>query len=95
MPIGYFHLYKHSTHPMTLKEQLLQAIEALPNTKLAEALIFVKALSTEPSTTSAQSFLAHLKTIGTWSGDDLLDCLEAIQQSRGEAQFDYSANPLD
>jgi hypothetical protein len=80
---------------MTLKEQLLQAIEALPNTKLAEALTFVKALSTEPSPTSARSFLAHLKTIGTWSGDDLPDCLEAVQPSRGEAQFDYNPNPFD
>jgi hypothetical protein len=80
---------------MTLKEQLLQAIEALPNTKLAEALTFVKALSTEPSPTSARSFLAHLKTIGTWSGNDLPDCLESVQHSRGEAQFDYSPNPFD
>jgi len=80
---------------MTLKEQLLQAIEALPGTKLAEALTFVQFLSTESYTTSAQSFLAHLKTIGTWSGNDLQDCLENVQQSRGEAQFDYSPNPFD
>lgn len=80
---------------MTLKEQLLQAIESLPSTKLAEALTFVKTLSTEPSTTSAQSFLTHIKTIGTWSGNDLLDCLEAAQGSRGEAQFDDSPNPFN
>ncbi|MCC3415027.1 MULTISPECIES: hypothetical protein [unclassified Microcoleus] len=80
---------------MTLKEKLLQAIEALPSTRLAEALTFVKSLSTKPSTTSAKSFLAHLKTIGTWSGDDLQECLEAVQNSCGEAQFDYSPNPFD
>lgn len=80
---------------MTLKEQLLQAIEALPSAKLAEALTFMKALSSTSSTTSAQSFLAHLKTMGTWSGDDLQDCLETVQHSRGEAQFDYSPNPFD
>jgi hypothetical protein len=55
---------------MTIKEQLLQAIEALPSTRLAEALSFMKSLSTKPSITSAKSFLAHLKTIGTRSGDD-------------------------
>jgi len=80
---------------MTLKEQLLQAIEALPSAKLGEALILVQSLSTQPLATSAHSFLAHLKTIGTWSGDDLPDCLEAVQGSHGEAQFDYSPNPFD
>jgi hypothetical protein len=80
---------------MTLKEQLLQAIEALPSDRLAQVLTFVQSLSTKPSTTSAKSFLAHLKTIGTWSGDDFQECLEAVQNSRGEAQFDYSSNPFE
>ncbi len=80
---------------MTLKEQLLQAIEALPSDRLAQVFTFVQSLSTKPSTTSAKSFLAHLKTIGTWSGDDFQECLEAIQNSRGEAQFDYSLNPFE
>lgn len=80
---------------MTLKEQLLQAIEALPSDRLVQVLTFVQSLSTKPSTTSAKSFLAHLKTIGTWSGDDFQECLEAVQNSRGEAQFDYSPNPFE
>ena len=75
---------------MTLKEQLFQAIEALPSDRLAQVLTFVQSLSTKPSTTSAKSFLTHLKTIGTWSADDFQECLEAVQNSRGEAQFDYS-----
>ena len=79
---------------MTLKEQLLQAIEALPSDRLVEALTFLQSLSTQPSTTSAKSFLAHLKTIGTWSGDDLQECLEAVQYSQGQAQFDYGLNPF-
>jgi hypothetical protein len=80
---------------MTIKEQLLQAIEALPSTRLAEALTFMKSLSTKPSITSAKSFLAHLKTIGTWSGDDCQECLEAVQNSRGETEFGYSPNPFE
>jgi hypothetical protein len=83
------------THPMTLKEQLIQAIEDLPSDRLAEVLTFVKSVSKQPCITSAQSFLAHLKTIGTWSGDDLPECLEAIENSQGEVQFDYSLNPFD
>jgi len=80
---------------MTLKEQLLQEIEALPNARLAEVLTFIQSLSTKPSTTSAKSFLAHLKIIGTWSGEDLQECLEAVQNSQGQAQFDYSPNPFE
>jgi hypothetical protein len=52
---------------MTLKEQLLQEIEALPSDRIAEALTFVKSLSNKPSITTAKSLLAHLKKIGTWS----------------------------
>lgn len=80
---------------MTLKEQLLQAIEALPSTRLAEALTFIQSLQTKPSITTAKSFLAHLKTIGTWSGEDFQECLEAVQNSQGSAQFDYSPNPFE
>ena len=80
---------------MTLKEQILQAIEALPSDRLVEALTFIQSLSTQTSTTSAKSFLAHLKTIGTWSGDDLQECLEAVQNSQGQAQFDYNPNPFE
>jgi hypothetical protein len=76
---------------MPLKKQLLQAIEALPTTSLAEAL----ALTTKPRITTARTLLAHIKTMGTWSGDDLQDCLTAVKNSRGEAQkviIDFAAN---
>ncbi len=66
---------------MPLKEQLLQAIETLPSSRLSEALTLIQSLQTATSPTTAQSFLTHLKTIGTWSGDDLQDCLEAVQNS--------------
>jgi hypothetical protein len=46
-------------------------------------------------TTSANSFLLHLKTIGTWSGNDFEECLEAVQNSQGQAQFNYDSNPFD
>jgi len=80
---------------MTLKEQLLQAIEALPSDRLADALISIKSLSIKSSPTSAKSFLTHLKGIGTWSGDDFQECLESVQNSKGEAQFDYNSNPFN
>ncbi|MGB7413673.1 MAG: hypothetical protein WA902_05650 [Thermosynechococcaceae cyanobacterium] len=80
---------------MPLEERLLQAIETLPSNRLAEALTLIQSLQTEPSITLAQSFLAHLETIGTWSGDDLEDCSEAVQNSRGEVLYDDSSNPFD
>lgn len=80
---------------MTLKEQLLQAIETLPSDHLAEVLTFVNSLPGKPRNTSAIAFLAHLKTIGTWSGDDFQECLEAVQYSRGEIQFDHNPNPFE
>ncbi len=86
---------RRKANPMTLKEQLIKEIEALPSDRLAEALALIQSLQTKPSTTSAKSFLAHLKTIGTWSGDDLGKCLEAVQNSQGQAQFDYSPNPFE
>jgi hypothetical protein len=80
---------------MTLKEQLLQAIEALPSDRLTEALASIQSLSTNSSPTSAKSFLTHLQRIGTWSGNDLQICLEAVHDSQGEAEFDYHPNPFD
>lgn len=76
---------------MTTKEKLHQAIEKLPNTQLTKTLTFIESLKTKPST-SAKSFLAHLETIGTWAGDDLEECLYAMENSQGEAQFDYKTN---
>ena len=70
---------------MTLKEQLLQAIETLSSDHLAEVLTFVNSLPSKPRNTSAIAFLAHLKTIGTWSGDDFQECSQAVQYSQGEA----------
>jgi hypothetical protein len=75
---------------MPLKEQLLQAIETLPSSRLSEALTLIQSLQAEPSPTTAQSFLAHLKTIGAWSGDDLQDCLEAVQKSHSATQNLFS-----
>ena len=65
---------------MTLKEQLFQAIEALPSDRLAQVLTFVQSLSTKPSTTSAKSFLAHLKITQLGIGEnDLWIAAVALQ----------------
>lgn len=80
---------------MTLKEQLLREIEALPPGRIPDAIALLQSLQTAASPTSAQFFLAHLKTIDTWSGNDLQTCLEAVQNSRGAAEFGHNPNPFE
>jgi hypothetical protein len=80
---------------MTLKEQLLREIESLPPDRIPDAIALIQSLQAQTSPTPAQSFLAHLNTIGTWSGDDLQTCLEAVQTSRGIIEFDTTPNPFE
>lgn len=80
---------------MSIKEQLLRAIDTLPDTRLAIVLRFVNSLSIHPPKTTARSFLAHLQTLKAWSGNDLQDCLDAVENSQASAQFDYGVNPFD
>jgi hypothetical protein len=46
---------------MTLKEQLLQEIEALPSARLAEVLTFVQSLSTKLNITRGRQL--HLRQL--------------------------------
>lgn len=78
---------------MSPEEQRLEETEISPSDYLVETLKIVRSQQTKPDT-SAQSFLAHLETIGNWSGDDLEDCLEAVQSSRHEAQHSSDFNPF-
>ncbi|MBE9189311.1 DUF2281 domain-containing protein [Gloeocapsopsis crepidinum LEGE 06123] len=48
-----------------------------------------------PVNSTGRSLLDHLKTIGTWEGDDFEECLEMVYATRGKAKFDYKAiSPL-
>lgn len=93
---------------MTIKELLFQEIESTPEELLEETLDFLRFLKTKQTKTqtdlkldthksvqsTGRSLLEHLKTIGTWSGDDAQSCLEQVYASRGKAQFDQP-NPFD
>jgi hypothetical protein len=94
---------------MTIKEQLVREIESTPEDLLQKTLEFLRLLKTEPSTTqtnntlttisdpaqsTGRSLLEHLKTIGTWEGDDLEECLEMVRTTRSQAKFDRF-NPFD
>jgi hypothetical protein len=47
-----------------------------------------------PLKSTGRSLLEHLKTIGTWEGDDLKECLEIVYATRGKAKFN-EYNPFD
>ncbi|MGD1901552.1 MAG: DUF2281 domain-containing protein [Geitlerinemataceae cyanobacterium] len=86
---------------MTIKEQLLQEIEALPTTRLPQVLTYVRSLHHRTTTNTAKpmstgaSILAHLKKFDVhWEGDDLQECLEEVVNSRGSLTFE-AINPFD
>jgi hypothetical protein len=89
---------------MTIKELLFQEIESTSEELLEETLDFLRFLKTkqihrEPDTnqpiqSTGRSLLEHLKTIGTWEGDDAEECLKMVHSTRGKAQFD-EFNPFD
>lgn len=89
---------------MIIKQQLIQEIESASNSLLAETLDFLRFLKTKqakvastnstPINSTGNSLLEHLKTIGTWEGDDLEECLEQVISSRGQAKFD-AENPFE
>lgn len=49
----------------------------------------------KPAQSTGRSLLKHLKTIGTWEGDDFEECLEMVYATRGKAKFHYDSNPFD
>lgn len=93
---------------MTIKEQITQKLEELPEPMLQEILDYVQLLQAKydkqnqvesandnPSNSTGESLLKHLKTIGNWQGDDFQECLESVVSSRGKAKFNYEFNPFD
>jgi hypothetical protein len=82
---------------MTSKEQLLQEIESTPDRLISETLDFLRLIKAKEggNFSTGQSLLAHLKTIGTWQGDDLDKCLQSVVDRRLPAEFDVQTNPFD
>lgn len=64
----------------------------------ANAAVIDNQIATEaykPAHSTGRSLLEHLKTIGTWEGDDFEECLEMVYATRGKAKFYYDSNPFD
>ena len=84
---------------MTIKEQLLLAIDTLPADQLPIALDFVESLSDRPNAQSentAANLATFLRTPGnTWTGDDIRDCVETALTSRSSITFKHRINPFN
>ena len=82
---------------MTIKEQLLQELNSTPDRLIIETLNFLQSLKAKEQSnfSTGASLLAHLKTIGTWQGDDFDECLQDISDTRLPAEFTLEANPFD
>lgn len=48
----------------------------------------------KPAQSTGRSLLEHLKTIGTWEGDDFEECLEMVYATRGKAKFDHKVKAI-
>ncbi|MHC5935819.1 DUF2281 domain-containing protein [Nostoc sp.] len=79
---------------MTSKELLIQEIETLPPELLTEALNFIREIKT--SHTAKQSNTNNLRGstsedllefAGTWSGDDIRECLQLVHDTRMPLEF--------
>lgn len=71
----------------SLKDELLQTIEAAPEEVIEQTLIYLKTLlQNQPSLRpgSGRSLLRHA---GKWQGDDFADCLQSVYKTRGDTQF--------
>jgi hypothetical protein len=80
---------------MTTKELLIQEISSMSETELIEMLNVVRTIKNKQSTKLSQPHSPHhqgsgkpiLRHAGRWVGDDLKECLEIVQSSRGLAEF--------
>ncbi|MBE9058847.1 hypothetical protein [Sphaerospermopsis sp. LEGE 08334] len=74
---------------MKFKEELFAEIDTMTEEQIAELLVMVKNMKTKKVKPpqrlgSGKSILRHT---GKWQGDDLKDCLQAVYDSRGVAEF--------
>ncbi|WP_310410929.1 hypothetical protein [Chamaesiphon sp. OTE_8_metabat_110] len=82
---------------MKIKEQLLQELNSTPDRLLVETLNFLQFIKAKEELTfsTGASLLVHLKTIGTWQGNDFDECLQDISDTRLPAEFTLETNPFD
>jgi hypothetical protein len=87
---------------LELRQRLHDELDRVPEVELPKIQQYLFEL-TNPSTGRAlprvatgASLLAAVKSMGTWQGDDLQDCLQAVYDNRSPAKFmDDAQNPFN
>ncbi|MEA5554665.1 hypothetical protein VB713_27435 [Anabaena cylindrica UHCC 0172] len=80
---------------MSTKELLIQEISSMSETELIETLNIIQSIKNKQSSKFSKPQPPHrpgsgksiLRHAGKWVGDDLKECLEIVQSSRGLAEF--------
>lgn len=84
---------------MTIREKLLKEIQSSPDNLLEQTLNFLRFLKTQETgkndeeksiISTGKNLVEHIKELGTWSGDDLEECLKAVTETPTVARFDDS-----
>ncbi|MBE9012402.1 hypothetical protein IQ250_19575 [Pseudanabaenaceae cyanobacterium LEGE 13415] len=70
-----------------IKKELLAAIEAAPDEAIEQTLQFLNTLLQETSPLRPGSGKSILRHAGKWQGDDFEECLQAVYDSRSDAEF--------
>jgi hypothetical protein len=87
---------------MTLREILLQELEASDDQFIAQTIEWVRSHkhnasaspANSPSTQQGAKLGNLLEFAGTWAGDDLEDCLETVYNTRSKVNFSANCNPF-
>jgi hypothetical protein len=87
---------------MTLREALLQELETADDELITATIDWVRSRRNGRSTPPASGEPIRrgaklgdlLEFAGTWAGDDLEDCLEAVYTTRSKANFSAESQPF-
>jgi hypothetical protein len=74
-------------------DKLAQELDERIKTKATASAATSNFTQNSPST--GKSLLEHLKTIGTWEGNDFDECLKSVIDNRLPAEFKNEPNPFD
>jgi hypothetical protein len=102
-PIGYDypidHFGRDAMSPVELRQKLHDQLDQIPEVELPKLQQYLAELTLSPAVptvATGASLLVALKSMGTWQGDDLQDCLQAVYDSRSPAKFrDDENNPFN
>jgi hypothetical protein len=88
---------------MTLKETLLQELEAADDALITATIDWVRSHKHQAASPPASGAPIQrgsqlgdlLEFAGTWAGEDLADCLESVYATRSKSNFSTDTQPFE